>query len=338
MRHNKNYKMIKVYNKSKSLGCIAMLLKRYWILFLLSIAHLAYAGEFGNYCLLSLSEGRFLQTDCSVNANYQNKVYCFGSEVSKEIFLQTPDEFIRKAIAFYEKNKEVDRKKISQEDLLKEIKSPDCDFSNKDLGYLDMNGLDLSHCKMINTSVFGANLIGANLSNSNMQRAYLNLARLEKANFSGANLTEAIIFQAIFGETNFKGANLTRARVIGTLGPVNMSEATIKYGKFGLDVGNQPMGQMKFDSVGGKFYKANFEGADLNIASFTFGDLREANLRNTNMYRTDLIQADLTGADLTNADLTDANVDGAIFTDVKGLSTVKGFSTVKGKCHDCGMP
>ena len=54
---------------------------------------------------------------------------------------------------------------------------------------------------------------------------------------------------------------------------------------FGLDVGNQPMGQMKFDSVGGKFYKANFEGADLNIASFLFGDLREANLKNTKKYR-----------------------------------------------------
>ncbi|NDG15561.1 MAG: pentapeptide repeat-containing protein [Betaproteobacteria bacterium] len=260
-----------------------MLIKRYWILFLLFITHLSYAGEFGNYCLLSLSEGRFLKTDCSVNANYQGKEYCFGSEVSKEIFLKTPDEFIKKAAVFYEKNKEADRKKISQEDLLKEIKSPDCDFSNKDLGYLDMNGLDLS-------------------------------------------------------ETNFKGANLTRARVIGTLGAVNMSGATIKYGQFGLDVGNQPMGQMKFDSVGGKFYKANFEGADLNIASFLFGDLREANLKNTNMYRADLGQADLTGADLTNADLTDANVDGAIFTNVKGLSTVKGFSTVKGKCRDCGMP
>ena len=40
----------------------------------------------------------------------------------------------------------------------------------------------------------------------------------------------------------------------------------------GLDVGNQPMGQMKFDSSGGNFVKANFEGADLNIASFIFGD------------------------------------------------------------------
>ena len=330
--------MIKVYNKTKSLGCIAMWLKRYWILCLLFISHFVYAGEFGNYCLLSLSEGHFLKTDCSVNSLYKGKEYCFGSEVSKEIFLKTPDEFIKKAAIFYEKNKEADRKKISQEEMLKEITSPDCDFSNKDLGYLDMNGLDLSHCKMINTSVFGANLIGANLANSNMQRAYLNLARLEKANLSGANLTEATIFQAIFGETVFKGANLTRARVIGTLGAVDMSGATIKNGQFGLDVGNQPMGQMKFDSVGGKFYKANFEGADLNIASFLFGDLREANLKNTNMYRADLGQADLTGADLTNADLTDANVEGAIFTNVKGLSTVKGFSTVKGKCRDCGMP
>ena len=330
--------MIKVYNKSKSLGCIVMLLKRYWILFLLLITNLAFAGEFGNYCLLSLSEGNFLKTDCSVNSNYQGKVYCFGSEMSKDIFLKTPDELIKKAEVFYEKNKEVDRKKISQEEVLEQIKSPDCDFSNKDLGYLDMNGLDLSHCNMLNTSVFGANLIGANLANSNMQRAYLNLARLEKANFSGANLTEATIFQAIFGDTNFKGANLTRARMIGTLGAVNMSGASIKYGQFGLDVGNQPMGQMKFDSVGGKFYKTNFEGADLNIASFLFGDLREANLKNTNMYRADLSQADLTGADLTNANLTDAIVDGTIFTNVKGLSTVKGFSTVKGKCFDCGMP
>ena len=101
---------------------------------------------------------------------------------------------------------------------------------------------------------------------------------------------------------------------------------------FGLDVGNQPMGQMKFDSSGGNFAKSNFQGADLNIASFIFGNLREANLSNTNLYRAELIQADLTGADLTDAD-----VDGADFKDVIGLDTVKGFKTVKGKCKNCGM-
>ncbi|MCX6917418.1 MAG: hypothetical protein NT167_31025, partial [Verrucomicrobia bacterium] len=43
--------------------CRAMLIKRYWIVFLLLVTSLAFAGEFGNYCLLSLSEGHFLKTD-----------------------------------------------------------------------------------------------------------------------------------------------------------------------------------------------------------------------------------------------------------------------------------
>ena len=63
-----------------------MLIKRYWILFLLFITHLSYAGEFGNYCLLSLSEGRFLKTDCSVNANYQGKEYCLAVKSAKKSF------------------------------------------------------------------------------------------------------------------------------------------------------------------------------------------------------------------------------------------------------------
>ena len=81
---------------------------------------------------------------------------------------------------------------------------------------------------MINTSFFGADLRDANLSGANLQRAYLNLARLEKANFAGAILIEATIFQPIFGDTNFMGANLTNARMIGTLGKVNMSKALVK--------------------------------------------------------------------------------------------------------------
>jgi uncharacterized protein YjbI with pentapeptide repeats len=163
------------------------------------------------------------------------------------------------------------------------------------------------------------------------------LARLEKANFAGAILIEATIFQPIFGDTNFMGANLTNARMIGTLGKVNMSKALVKNGRFGLDVGNQPMGQMKFDSAGGNFKETDFEGADLNIASFIFGDLTGANLRNTNLYRAELIQADLTGADLTGADLTGANVEDANFKDVIGLKKTKGFDKVLGKCRNCGM-
>lgn len=300
-------------------------------------AGLASAEEFGDHCTTGLSSGQMMKTDCSIHESFEGKTYCFSSEQAKSAFLMHPAETIAKAAAFYAKNAEPEREKISQSDAVNQIHSHTCDLSNKDAGYLELDGMDLRHCKMVNTSFFGAYLRGANLSGANMQRAYLNLARLEKADLSGADLTDAIIFQAIFDKTNFKGANLTNARVIGTLGNVDMSGANITRGRFDLDVGNQPMGQMKFDSVGGNFANANFEGADLNIASFRFANLAGANLRNTNLYRADLGQADLTGADLTGANLDSADVDGATFKDAKGLSTVKGFGMVKGKCRDCNV-
>jgi uncharacterized protein YjbI with pentapeptide repeats len=311
-----------------------MISKFFLIIFVLMAAN-AYADELDQYCTLSLSEGNFHKTDCSVNSSYEGKKYCFGNKKSKSIFLEDPKETLNQALAFYKENKEVSREKISQADANDILDDPDCNFSHKDLGYLDFKDKDFTHCTMINTSFFGADLRGANLAGSNLQRAYLNLARLEKANFTGAILIEATIFQPIFGQTNFKGANLTNARMIGTLGNVDMSGALIVNGQFGLDVGNQPMGQMKFDSSGGKFNNANFEGADLNIASFIFGDLRDANLKNANLYRAELVQADLRGADLTGADLTQANVDGADFEGVVGLDKTVGFDTVKGECKNC---
>ena len=303
------------------------------LVFLFSPLH---AAELEQYCTTSLAEGNFHKTDCDINSTFEGKQYCFGNKKSKSIFLENPQETLSSAVAFYKKNN-VERVKISQAEANEILDDPDCDFSNTDLGYLNFKGQDLTHCVMINTSFFGADLRDANFSGANLQRAYLNLARLEKANFAGAILIEATIFQPIFGDTNFMGANLTNARMIGTLGKVNMSKALVKNGRFGLDVGNQPMGQMKFDSSGGNFKDTDFEDADLNIASFIFGDLRGANLRNTNLYRAELIQADLTGADLTGADLTGANVEDANFKDVIGLSEIKGFDKVLGKCRNCGM-
>lgn len=302
---------------------------------LLSLTQISWSGEMGNNCTTGLSKGVLMQTSCKVSEIYNGKTYCFSGQAAKDSFLANPEATIAKAEAFYAKNKEVERVKITQEEALAQINSKTCDLSNKDAGYLIFNGMDLRHCNMQNISFFGAELKGANLSGANLQGAYLNLARLENADFTGANLTDAIIFQAIFSKTNFSKANLTNARMIGTLGNVDMSGANVEKGRFGLDMGNQPMGQMKFDSVGGNFAGANFEGADLNIAAFAFGDLRGANLRNTNLYRGDLSKADLTGADLTGADLTDADVDGAIFTNTKGLASVKGWNSVKGKCVDC---
>lgn len=307
-------------------------------LLLLMITGPVLAAELGDHCTTSLSMGQMNMTNCEINDVHEGKTYCFGSETAKAEYLKDPKATIMKATEFYARNAEPVREKISQADAVKQIQSKDCDLSNKDAGYLEFDGMDLRHCKMVNTSFFGAYLRGANLSGANLQRAYLNLARLENAILAGADLTDATIFQAIFDKTSFKGANLTNARVIGTLGAVDMSGANIKNGRFGLDIGNQPMGAMRFDAVGGKFANANFSGADINRSNLQFSDLRNADLSNTNLFRADLSKVDLTGANLAGADLSEADLDGTIFTDVKGMDSVKGMTTTKGKCVDCGLP
>ena len=299
----------------------------------------AVRGEFANHCTNGLSKGVFHETKCEINEIYKSKTYCFGNDGARDSFLFDQDNMIKTAETFYAKNKdankEVERVKISQAQALKQIESKTCDLSNKDAGYLIFNDQDLRHCNMQNVSFFGAELKGAKLSGANLQGAYLNLARLENADFSNANLSNATIFQAIFSNTKFSGANLSNARMIGTLGKVDMSGANVSHGRFGLDFGNQPMGQMKFDSVGGNFTGTNFENAELVLAAFAFGDLTNANLRGAKLFRADLTKANLTGADLTGADLTDADVDDANFKHVKGLNTIKGFESVKGKCLNC---
>lgn len=302
---------------------------------LLVFANASNGAEFAKNCTTSLSQGQMFQTDCSIHAEFQGKTYCFGSEDSKASFMQNPQMTISQAQAFYATKTEASREKVTQEQALAEIAKKNCDLSNKDLGYLEFDKMDLHHCTMVNTSFFGAYLRGANLSGANLERAYLNLARLEDADLSGANLKDATIFQAIFDKTNFKGANLTNARMIGTLGNVDMSGANIQQGKFGLDIGNQPMGAMRFDAVGGNFANTNFEGADINRSNFKFADFRNANLRNTDLFRADFSKADFTGADITGANLNEAILDGTIMTNVKGLASTKGYDISKGKCVDC---
>ncbi len=304
---------------------------------MLLFSSITFAGEFGDHCTTSLSKGVLTKTKCEINELYKGKAYCFGNAGARDSFLLDPDNIIAKAAEFYAKNAEPEREKITQADALKQINSKTCDLSNKDAGYLEFDKMDLRHCKMVNTSFFGAYLREANLSGANMQKSYLNLARLEGANLSKADLTDATIFQAIFDKVNFQGANLTNARMIGTLGNVDMSGATIKNGRFGLDIGNQPMGAMRFDAIGGNFANTNFEGADINRSNFRFANLRGANLRNTDLFRADFSKADLTGADITGAKMGEAVLDGTIMTDVKGLEAIKGYDEAKGNCVNCAV-
>ncbi len=305
--------------------------------FILAFSGFAFAGEFNDYCTNSLSRHTFHKTNCEINEKFEGKTYCFSNEGARDSFLFDPPTMIAKAGDFYTKNAEPERAKLTQEQAMAQVKSKSCDLSNKDVGYLNFDGMDLRHCNMVNTSFFGAYLRGANLSNADMKRSYLNLARLENANLSGADLTDATIFQAIFDKTNFHGANLSNARMIGTLGNVDMSEATIKHGRYGLDIGNQPMGAMRFDAVGGNFHNTNFEGSDINRSNLKFADLRNANLRNTDLFRADLSKADMTGADITGAKMGEAILDDTIMTNVKGLAAIKGYDESKGKCRDCAV-
>jgi uncharacterized protein YjbI with pentapeptide repeats len=299
----------------------------------------ASAEEFNKNCTMGMSMGMEVKTDCSVRWDNQGKVYCFSSQESKDMFMKNKEDNLSAALAFNAKVGEHSKQKVTSEQAREMVKlsGPDkiADFSGKDLSYQDLSKLDLRNAKFVDTNLFGADLRGSDLSGVDLTEAYLNLARIEGVSFANANLTDATVFQPIFEKNSFKGAKLVNTRMIGTLGAVDMSDADARNARFGLDIGNQPMGQMKFDSVGGKFANTNFEGSDINRANLSFGDFRGANLRNTNLFRVDFSKADLTGADLGGADISEADLDGTILTDVKGLDSVKGMATTKGKCDGC---
>ena len=58
-------------------------------------------GEFDNMCAEGLALHKQIQTNCSVNAEYKGKTYCFGNETARELFLKKPEEFLLKAQIFY---------------------------------------------------------------------------------------------------------------------------------------------------------------------------------------------------------------------------------------------
>ena len=59
---------------------------------LLGVATAAFAatGEYDNMCTMGLALGKDIKTDCSINATFQGKMYCFGNEDAKTMFMKDP--------------------------------------------------------------------------------------------------------------------------------------------------------------------------------------------------------------------------------------------------------
>ncbi len=71
--------------------------------FVLGVATVALAatGQFDNMCAEGLALHKEIKTDCSVNATYKGKTYCFGSEQARTDFMKDPSANLAKAESFY---------------------------------------------------------------------------------------------------------------------------------------------------------------------------------------------------------------------------------------------
>lgn len=53
--------------------------------------------EFGGFCTTGLAMKKRVPTDCSVNAKFKEKTYCFGDAEARAAFMKDPDSTIAKA-------------------------------------------------------------------------------------------------------------------------------------------------------------------------------------------------------------------------------------------------
>ncbi len=71
------------------------------LFFGLTAAAFAVQGEFGGMCTTGLAMHKQVQSDCSVNATYNGKTYCFGDQKAEVTFFKDPDTNLAKAEAYY---------------------------------------------------------------------------------------------------------------------------------------------------------------------------------------------------------------------------------------------
>jgi hypothetical protein len=65
----------------------------------------AATGEYDNMCTMGLALGKDVKTDCSINATLQGKMYCFGNDEAKTMFMKDPEGNLAKAQAYYSSRK-----------------------------------------------------------------------------------------------------------------------------------------------------------------------------------------------------------------------------------------
>lgn len=91
----------------KALGCPAAIAAALLIFGAApALAEEAVDGEFDGECVMGLALGKDIQTDCSVNAVYKGKTYCFGNETARTLFLKRPDDFLLQAHVYYSSKQE----------------------------------------------------------------------------------------------------------------------------------------------------------------------------------------------------------------------------------------
>jgi YHS domain-containing protein len=61
----------------------------------------AATGEFGGMCTQGLAEHQKVQTDCSINATFNGKTYCFGNQDAEVKFFKDPTDNLARAQAYY---------------------------------------------------------------------------------------------------------------------------------------------------------------------------------------------------------------------------------------------
>jgi YHS domain-containing protein len=67
----------------------------------LATAAMAATGEFDNMCTEGLALGKDVKTDCTVSETIDGKVYCFGNDAAKTLFMKDPKGNLAKAQEYY---------------------------------------------------------------------------------------------------------------------------------------------------------------------------------------------------------------------------------------------